>query len=694
MSQTAKPNIQQAATLHQSGKLADAEKLYLAILEDNPRHFDACHLLGVVMMQRGDGEGGAEQIRRALEIVPNNAPALSNLGNALSDLGRYQEALDSYDKALVVQPNFSNALINRGNALKDLKRYDEALAAFEKAQALDPNRPDLYLNRGTVLKLMKRYDEALAAFDKAIAMRPSFADAHNNRANALKELGRQQEALESFDRAVAAGPQMTSAHVNRGNLLKDMGRLKDAMESYARAIPLNNGKTLVDGLHLHLKMLLSDWQGYETLTRALQNKVRAGATATTPFSFLALPSTAPEQLQAAQRYVGAFHPPQPAIWKGEKYDHKKIRIAYLSADYHDHATTHLMAGLFDHHDHDAFELTAISFGRADDSASRQRLVKAFDHFIDVNHLSDIQVAQLLREREIDIAVDLKGFTQEARCDILAYRPAPIQVNYLGYPGTMAAPYIDYIVADPVVIPPDHQPFYGEKIVWLPHSYQVNDRTRVIAEQTPTRADCGLPDNGFVFCCFNNNYKITPDVFEIWMRLLQAVPGSVLWLYEKHPDATQNLQREAEKRGVSADRLIFARKKSLSHHLARHRLADLFLDTLPYNAHTTASDALWAGLPVLTCRGDTFASRVAASLLMAANMPELITTSLAEYEARALELARDREKLTAIKNKLQGQLLTCPLFDTALFTNHIEAAYKTMWQRYQDGLSPASFSVSR
>lgn len=449
-----------------------------------------------------------------------------------------------------------------------------------------------------------------------------------------------------------------------------------------------------EGPQLHLKMLACDWRGYGAAVEDLRRRARAGHAVSKPFSFLTLPTTPEEQLQVAKAYVAAHGLPCAPLWRGRIYDHHKIRVAYLSADYHEHATSYLMAGLFAHHDRDAFEIYGVSYGRPDDSPMRRRLIGAFDHFIDISAMTDEQAASLLHDHEIDIAIDLKGFTQGARPGIFARRVAPVQVNYLGYPGTMGAPYMDYIIADPMVIPPEHETFYSEKIVWLPHSYQVNDRARVISEQVPTRAACGLPDDVFVFCCFNNNYKITPDIFDIWMRLLKAVPGSVLWLYEKHPDATQNLKCEAEKRGVSGDRLVFACKKSLPHHLARHRLADLFLDTLPYNAHTTASDALWAGLPVLTCQGKAFAGRVAASLLTAANLPEMITHSLDEYESRAWELARDPQQLGAIKTRLQSNLATCPLFDTALFTQHIEAAYKVMWQRYRDGLPPAAFHVSR
>jgi predicted O-linked N-acetylglucosamine transferase (SPINDLY family) len=368
-------------------------------------------------------------------------------------------------------------------------------------------------------------------------------------------------------------------------------------------------------------------------------------------------------------------------------------VAYLSADYHSHATAYLAAGLFEAHDQSRFEAIAISFGPDDSSEMRQRLTRAFDRFIDVRDKSDHAVAALLREMEIDIAVDLKGFTQDARPGILAHRPAPVRVNYLGHPGTMGARYIDYLIADRRIVPEGHERHYAEKIVCLPDSYQANDRKRRIAERMPARVDEGLPDTGFVFCSFNGSFKITPEVFDIWVRLLKAADGSVLWLLDDNAAAVRNLKREAEARGVSAQRLVFAPRRPLDEHLARHRLADLFLDTLPCNAHTTASDALWAGLPLLTCAGNTFAGRVAASLLFAVGLPELITDSLPSYEALAMNLARDPAALAALKAKLVAQRNTAPLFDTERFARHLESAYVTMWERAQRRMPAESFSVA-
>jgi predicted O-linked N-acetylglucosamine transferase (SPINDLY family) len=381
------------------------------------------------------------------------------------------------------------------------------------------------------------------------------------------------------------------------------------------------------------------------------------------------------------------------LWRGERYAHDRIRIAYLSADFHDHAVMHLMAGLFEQHDRSQFDVVAVSFGPDPSTDTRARLKDAFERFIDVRHLRDDEIAKLLRDLETDIAIDLKGFTDDARTGIFAFRPAPIQVNYLGYPGTMGAPYIDYIIVDPIVVPHDQRLAYAEKIVYLPHCYQVNDAKRLIAERTPTRSEATLPETGFVFCSFNNNYKITPTMFDVWMRLLRDIDGSVLWLFEGNAAAPVNLRREAANRGVAPERLVFAPKVPLADHLARHRLADLFLDTQPWNAHTTASDALWAGLPLLTCIGTTFAGRVAASLLEAVGLPELVTRTLSEYQTLALQLAGEPSLLAGIKQRLSDNRHVFPLFNTDRSRRHIEAAYSEMYARHRRGEAPASFAIA-
>jgi predicted O-linked N-acetylglucosamine transferase (SPINDLY family) len=440
-------------------------------------------------------------------------------------------------------------------------------------------------------------------------------------------------------------------------------------------------------------MYLCDWRDLEAECARLITSIRNGNAASLPFPVLAMESTPADQLKCAQICAADRYSTVHKEGENDRFpSHDRLRIAYLSADFQNHATAQLAAGLFEHHDRSRFMTTAISFGLDDGSAMRARLRNAFDRFVDVSTKSARETANLLREMEIDIAVDLGGYTQRSRTAIVAMRPAPVQVSYLGYPGTMGAPFIDYIIADEIVIPKEHRAFYSEKIAYLPHSYQCNDSKRHISDKKITRAEAGLPDNVFVFCSFNNSYKITPEVFSVWMKLLQQVDGSVLWLLAGNDSSPINLKVEAEKRGVSSDRLIFAPKVAVEVHLARHRVADLFLDTLPYNAHTTASDALWGGLPVLTCLGSTFAGRVAASLLTATGIPELITPSLDDYEALALRLAREPAMLASIKAKLASNRDACSLFDTARFTRHIETAYGQMWERRRRGEPPATFAV--
>jgi len=370
----------------------------------------------------------------------------------------------------------------------------------------------------------------------------------------------------------------------------------------------------------------------------------------------------------------------------------RIRVAYVSADFHSHATAWLMAGVFEAHDRDRFDIYAFSLGRNDRSETRMRLEQAFDVFIDAGDKTDQEIAGLLRDLDVDIAVDLKGLTKGARPGIFALRPAPIQVNYLGYPGTMGVDYIDYLVADRVIIPETERRWYAENIVYLPDTYQCNDTARSLPARLASRRDVGLPEQGFVFCSFNGSFKITPRVFDVWMRLLQKTEGSVLWLRESNGSSMRNLRREAEKRGVAGDRLVFAPVWPHAEHLARHRSADLFLDTLPYGAHTGASDALWAGLPVLTCLGESFAGRVAASLLHAVGLPDMVTHSLEEYEARALQLAHDPALLDEVTERLARNRETHALFDTARFTRHLESAYGQMVERHRAGERPQPFAV--
>lgn len=684
--------IQQAVGFHKQGKLKDAERLYQAVLKLRPDHFDALHLLGVLRAQQGSPQEAVKLISHALERQPHSAEAHSNLGSALAALNRHVEATASYDKALAIKPAHTDALYNRGSALAQLNRHEEAVASYDKALAIQPNASAFY-NRGNALKALNRHEEAIASYDQALAIKPDHVDALYNRGNALAKLNRYEEAILSFDKALTLKPDHADALTNRGNALQALNRHEEALASYDKALTLKPDYKYAFGDAAHCRAHICDWRNRNLMEQQLVDDVRSGKPVSTPFPFLAISDSPADQLTCATSFVQNKFPAVPSpLGKRVRYQHDRIRVAYLSSTFHDHPSAYLTSGLLEQHDRSKFETIGISFGPDTQSEMRSRLVSGLERFIDVRADSDEAVARLLKELEVDIAVDLRGFSRDARTGILARRPAPIQVNYLGFPGTMGADYIDYILADRVVIPEEHHPYYTEKVVYLPDCYQVNDSKRKISERTPTRAEAGLTEQVFVFCCFNNNYKLTPRIFDIWMRLLQRVEGSVLWLYQRNAVTVSNLRREAQARNIDPGRLVFAPRVKLDDHLARHRLADLFLDTLPYNAHTTASDALWAGLPVLTCAGKTFAGRVAGSLLHAVGLPELVTNTLEDYEALALRLATDESLLRKLKEKLARNRLSAPLFNTGRFRRHIEAAYTTMWEIHQRGEEPRTFAV--
>ena len=568
------------------------------------------------------------------------------------------------------------------------------MAAFDAALALDPTLLGAVNNRGNVLWQLGRGEEAIAAFEQVLRHAPNQPDALLNIGRSLAGLKRTAEAYAYYDKLLALDPNNFACLYNYATALGDDGRPADALVKYRRAHALNPGHFGAAFAALIGQLRVCDWSDWRELVEAVVTGVRAGKTGLGPLNFMLVSDDPADHLTCARLWTQTQHPPSPApLWRGERYRHERIRVAYLSSDFREHATSYLAAGLFEHHDRGRFEVTAMSNCEATDNAMRHRLKRAFEHFIDVPDKSDREVALMLRENEIDIVVDLNGHTVGSRTDALAMRPAPVAVSYLGFPGTMGASYIDYILADKWVIPAEQQRFYSEQVVRLPGCYQINDVRRNVAERVPTRAEAGLPPQGFVFCAFERSNKITPPYFDVWMDLLKEVPGSVMWLRETSPAAVANLRQEAIKRGVAPERLVFAPLAAQADHLTRHVHADLFLDTAPYNAHTTASDALWMGLPVLTCRGGSFPSRVAASILSAAGLPELITTSMEDYRARALMLARNPGELTALKAKIVRERSTMPLFDTASFCRHVEQAYITMWERAQRGEAPAGFAVS-
>jgi protein O-GlcNAc transferase len=573
-----------------------------------------------------------------------------------------------------------------------------ALASFKTALKLAPGHPQILLQLGNAYSAMSRYEEAAAQFSASLKSDPDQAAVHYNLGNALRELGRPQQAANSYQAALRLDPSDADCHNNLGNVLRELGKLDEAIACYRSALRLNP-RLHHARLHLmHQRQHVCDWQDWDSEIAEIRRLVRKEPRAQiSPFAFLSLPgTTAAEQRLCSERWVenrfkGLVPAPDRLAAFAARPVNARLRIGYLSADFRQHPLTSLAAELVELHDRQGFEIFGYSYGPNDKSTERKRWEQAFDHFREIRPLPLQQAAQRIFDDRIDILVDLTGYTQSSRTGILALRPAPIQVNWLGFPGTLGAPFADYLLTDRTVTPESDAAHYSERLVYLPDTYQSNNRERLDAP-APTRTTCGLPEAGMVFCCFNQTFKITPQVFDSWMKILTATPGSVLWLLECNPWAKANLGREAETRGVNPERLVFAPRASQAEHLARHRCADLFLDTAPYNAHTSTSDALWAGLPVLTQLGDTFPARVAASLLQSAGLPELITHSSEEYEQTAIRLAADRSQLAALHERLAAELPQSPLFDTPRFGRQLETAYHTMWLRHAEGLPPQSFDV--
>jgi predicted O-linked N-acetylglucosamine transferase (SPINDLY family) len=685
------PNIifQQAFQFYQNGRLQDAELMFKNLLQINPSHIGAKTMLGMIFVQSERDIEGIRLLKSSLIRDPKQFWAHNALGVGLLNTRQYKEAIFSFNKALILNPDYKEAYFNLGKTQRALRKYKDAIISYSKCIEVDKSYADAFSNRGVVyLEDLKEYENALANFQKYITLVPNVFFGHYNLGNAFKELKRYDDALVSYDRAIEIKPDYAEAYYNQGVIFGELKRYDDALVSYDRAIEIKPEMDYLFGNVIHTKMHLCDWRNLDTLVNQLTEKIIKHQVATTPFITLALIDDPELQKQSAEIYVNDKHPTSNALPKIHKYlKNQKIRIGYFSADFHNHATMHLIAELFEYHDKNKFELIAFSFGPDQQDEWRQKARSSFDQFINVRSNSDIEVASLARELTIDIAVDLKGFTQNQRASIFAHRVAPIQVNYLGYPGTMGAEYMDYIIADPILIPDDKREHYSEKIAYLPNSYQVNIKERLISDKAISRKEVGLSDNAFVFCSFNNNYKTTPKTFDCWLRILQAVEGSILWVFKSNETAVDNLKKEAEFRGIDSSRLVFASYLPVEEHLKRIQLADLFLDALPYNAHTTASDALRVGLPVITQMGESFASRVAASLLNAVGLPELITTTTKEYEFLAIDLSTNPERLMEIKRKLVNNLSASMLYNTKLFTQHIEFAYREMYKRYQDELAP-------
>ena len=713
--------LQQALQWHRQGRLAEAIALYEAVLRRSPATLEALQMLGLAHVGLQQAGAALPYFERATQLAPDSAAAHFNRGLTLLQLDRVQEALAALEATLARDPRHLKAWWMKGTTLHGQRDFEGALAAFRQLLLLDPDNADALLNSGTTLLQLQRPADALDCLQRALRLSPGAADVHFNLGVAYAALGRHQDAVGQYDAALRTAPGLLGAWINRGaahlhlqrhdaairdlrhalslhpahpdvlgnlgNALAEAGHLPEAIVAFEQLLAVDPQRDFLRDALLQARMRLGDWTGFEAARTALERAAGDGPRVV-PARLFAVSDLPLLQRRCAESYAAIEFPPRgasPAL--PVRRDARRLRIGYFSSDFHAHATAFLMARVFELHDRNRFEPIAYAWGHPPADAMHQRLRGAFDAFHDASALGDGALAELARGHQLDVAVDLKGLSQGGRPRVFAQRVAPLQLAYLGYPMTLGSPCIDYLVADRSIVPADRRAHYTEKILALPHVYQANDDTRPIAPLRLTRALAGLPEVGFVFCAFNSIYKITPEVFGVWMRLLQQVPGSVLWLLAGHPAATGNLQREAQARGVAPERLVWAPVASPEDHLARHALADLFLDTLPCNAHTTASDALWAGLPLVTCEGEAFAGRVAASLVRAAGLPELATASLADYEALALALSREPGRLRELRARLNDNRARCALFDSARFTRHLERGYEMIHARAAEGLLP-------
>lgn len=725
--------LQEAVALQAQGQPLRAKQICESVLAQFPRHPMALHVLAILEAQHGSPIRALELINEAIAQAPASANFFNTRGVILQTLQRFEEALASFDRANELVGGHPQMQFNRGVVLHAMARFDEAVHSYDKALAGDPANPQIHNNRGNALQAMGRYEEAVAAYDRALAAAPNFPVALSNRGGALQALGRMQEALELFERVIALDPSDLNALYNRANILVELGRPAEALTALDAALRSNpqfkaailkradvmqdlnrpdeamagyrallssaperaEDRALLDRAAVELvwcQRKTCSWADLETTQAAARRSLQMGSPVSSPFLSLCLFDDPEMQLNYAQRHwrelrrAGVSPLTRPHAQQG------RIRIGYLSGDFGDHATSFLLAGMLEAHDRSAFETIGYSYGPDDRGVMRSRMSKAVERFVDGRTMTDDELARRIADDGVDILVDLKGYTRGQRSGVLAFRPAPICAQYLGYPGTMGSPAVDYIFADPFLIRPQDERYFSEAVVRLPDTYQANDDTRVIAATTLTRAAVGLPEDAFVYCAFNRQYKITPEVLDVWARILRAVPKGVLWFVSENASAEANLRSEASARGIDPRRLVFSPQAPHAEHLARHRLADLFLDTWPVCAHTTASDALWAGLPMITLPGRSFISRVGGSVLTAIGMPELIASNAAAYEALAIAMAEKPDELKRVREKLAEHRRSAALFDTKRFCRNIEAAYRTMWERHKRHEAPQGFTV--
>ena len=676
-----------AITFKEQGQLHDAVKSYQKAIEINPNFAQAYNNLGNVYKDLEHHDEAIQSYQKAIEINPNIAEAHNNLGNVFKDLAHHDEAIQSYQKAIEINSQFSEAYYNLGATMRQLRQIDSAVKSLKKAISIKPDYAEAYNNLGSCFTLLGQMNSSIEFYEKAIELKPNYAEAYNSLGNTLNILGKVNVGIKYFEKAIEINPNFAEAYNSLGNAYKKTKQRDKSLTYFKKAMELKPNMDFILGDILNSKMHLCEWNDMQKMLDNIRTKIINNEKVIDSFNLMGLIDDAALQRTASEIRVNRDYPRSKILPQINLYPkHSKIRIGYFSADFREHPVGFLTAELYELHDRDHFEVHAFSFGPDTQDELNLRIKEGVDHFHNVRSMSHKEIVEYARSLQIDIAVDLGGLTAESRTDVFAMSAAPIQLSYIGYLGTMGADYYDYLIADPVMIPKESQKYYAEKIVYLP-SFQVNDSKDLPPEITLTRKDVGLPEEGFVFCCFNNTYKFTPTTFDSWARILKQVDNSVLIIYANNEVSKANLTKEIVKRGVQAERLIFGGNLERANYLARYRVVDLFLDTHPYNAGTTASDALKMGLPMITYLGHSYQARMGASIVNALNLPELITNSLEEYEALAIELAINPDKLKAIKEKLVANLSTAPLYDTKLFTKNLESAYTQMYERHHKGLKP-------
>jgi predicted O-linked N-acetylglucosamine transferase (SPINDLY family) len=676
------------------GNLPLSNQLIHVFLEQHPNDLEGIFTKGVIFSALGNYEDAIQVFEAILVVDPGNKTVHFYKGNCLFSLNLYREAIRSYELVLDIDQNHFNCLLNKGDTHFVLGEFNAALACFNDALKINSKDANLLNNIAATLHELRQHKAACQQFKSLLEIEPNHANAWANMGNTLVEMGDLHEAIKAYDSAIKINPNFAGAYFNKANVLFQLKLFQDALINYQKASAIDENYPFLKGSILHTSMQICDWTDFDIRINDISKNIRTNKNAIThPFHALSFLSDESLHLLSASYWVARKIKQANSNIKPNITSNKKIKLGYFSADFYDHAVSCLIAEVIKLHDREKFEVIGFFYGRPPKDSMHERLSTTFDKFIDIDGLSDQQAARLANELNIDITIDLTGLTKNGRPGIFSNRAAAIQVNYLGYPGTIGANFYDYLIADQHLIPPSNRKFFIEKIAYVPNTYQANDTSQKDSQLVTSRIEHGLPLSGFIFCCFNNNYKITPLLFKIWMEILKEIDNSVLWLLEDNAYAKLNLQKHAADYGVDPLRLIFAPKIPRMEHLARHKLADLFLDTLPYNAHTTASDSLWAGLPLLTCTGSSFAGKVATSLLSALDAPELISANLFDYKNKAIELANNPQLLSGIKRKIALNKAEKPLFNSIQFTKDIERLYAEMVHRIRNQIPPDNIIIN-